>query len=280
MDPSPSGSGSAPPAVTPDSWAQLTAYVKQLGEETKLLQAELAAAQAQLVISRESGKPKPNKPSVYAGKLGEVDAWVSHMDSYLAGVAPAQALSIATTYLHGEAFSWWSSYKLSNTVTDWETLRAALVRRFNPLNKKQAARNLIHKWRQVKDVTTFNKSFQTIVMDIPDMTTAEKIDRYSRGLKSYIWESLCTKTYDDLESLMLDALKVEAAKRGHQRITEPSNSVVSASTRSDRVPMDISNIPVSKLTPEERKRCMRDGLCLRCRQKGHMAKDCPKGQRN
>lgn len=46
------------------------------------------------------------------------------------------------------------------------------------------------------------------------------------------------------------------------------------------MPMDISTIKVENLTPEEGQRCMREGLCLRCREKGHMAKDCPKSQRN
>ncbi|KAI8822385.1 uncharacterized protein EV422DRAFT_505227 [Fimicolochytrium jonesii] len=32
---------------------------------------------------------------------------------------------------------------------------------------------------------------------------------------------------------------------------------------------------VPRLTPEERERCMHNGLCLRCRQPGHMAAQCP-----
>jgi hypothetical protein len=32
--------------------------------------------------------------------------------------------------------------------------------------------------------------------------------------------------------------------------------------------------PLVKLTPEERERCMREGRCLRCRELGHLARDC------
>jgi Zinc knuckle len=39
-------------------------------------------------------------------------------------------------------------------------------------------------------------------------------------------------------------------------------------------PMELGAINVKKLTPEERDKCMRQGLGLRCRQPGHMAKDC------
>ena len=38
--------------------------------------------------------------------------------------------------------------------------------------------------------------------------------------------------------------------------------------------MELGVIIVKKLTPEERDKCMRQGLCLRCRKPGHMAKDC------
>lgn len=155
-----------------------------------------------------------------------------------------------------------------------------MTHRFNPLNKEEAARNLLHKWRQVKDVTTYNETFQSIVLDIPSITMPEKIDRYSRGLKSYIWEVLCTKQYDSVETLMVDALKVEAAKRGRYRGSPQSDVYLAAISKGDSASMDISAVHVTRLTTEERKRCMRDGLCLRCREKGHLAKSSPKARRN
>ena len=103
-------------------------------------------------------------------------------------------------------------------------------------------------------------SFQSIVLDIPKITMPEKIDRYSRGLKSYIWEALCTKQYDTVEALMLDALKVEAAKRGSYRGNEKGNAFTAAASKYGPAPIDISALPMTRLTPEERKRCMRDGL--------------------
>ena len=37
--------------------------------------------------------------------------------------------------------------------------------------------------------------------------------------------------------------------------------------------VDINERP-KKLTPEERDKCFKEGRCLRCRQKGHMAASC------
>jgi hypothetical protein len=40
-----------------------------------------------------------------------------------------------------------------------------------------------------------------------------------------------------------------------------------------------ATIAGQKLTPEEREKYMREGLCLRCREKGHMARECPKNSK-
>ena len=38
--------------------------------------------------------------------------------------------------------------------------------------------------------------------------------------------------------------------------------------------MDIDAISLSKFTPTERARCIKEGLCFRCRKKGHSANKC------
>lgn len=129
---------------------------------------------------------------------------------------------MATSCLQGEAFSWWQNYSGAARVTDWPTLREALKVRFNPLIKVQAARDLLHMWKQTTDVASYKKSFQSIILDIPDITMTEQIDRYSRGLKGYIWETQSLKQYETLDAIMLDALKVEAAKRGVRRVPTPT----------------------------------------------------------
>ena len=39
--------------------------------------------------------------------------------------------------------------------------------------------------------------------------------------------------------------------------------------------MDVDVIKVTRLTPEERKRCIEKGLCFRCRKPGHLSGTCP-----
>ena len=156
--------------------------------------------------------------------------------------------------------------------------------RFDTLNREKVARDKLAKWRQVKDVQSFNEDFQKILLDIPNISMEEKVDRYTRGLKSYIWKELCTKDYTEITEAMKDAESVEAAHKRTNTNTGLRNGVNNNNARNksidQAVPMEIGNTEVKKLTKEEREECLKKGLCLRCREPGHIARNCPKGKRD
>jgi len=211
----PSPTGTTP---SPEKWNRLAEFVTSLGEEVQKYKDELQQTKNLLAASNarsslSSRTAKPNKPSLFSGKIGTIEAWCSHMDAYLVNVDPAEAFQIACTYLDGEAFTWWHTCSNASAIPDWASLRSALIRRFSPLNKVQAARDKLHHRRQIKDVGSLNQSFLSIILGIPDITESKKVDQYSYGLKRSIWEPLYTNEYSDLESLMTDALRVGLPKR-------------------------------------------------------------------
>jgi len=177
------------------------------------------------------------------------------------------------TYLDGEAFTWWQSYNAAISVPDWDALRTCLFRRSNLLNNVQAARKMLHGWRPLKGVGRFSKSSLSIVMEFPDITESEKFDRHIHGLKRSIWEPLCV-------SFMTDAIRIEAAKAGTFRSSGCCASNTAILADSGVAPMDLSIIKAYRMLSEKPQSCMCEGLCLRCREKGHLAKECPKGQQN
>ena len=272
---------------------QMNARFQQLSAELQTTKAELAQTKAEnravAEIAQAGGggraQAKPNKPTPFKGESKtSIESWLSQMELYVHDEAPDRAFAVAVSYLEGDAHTWYQTYKTTRNVATWEELKEALLKRFNPLDKALAARDKLARWRQVKDVTSFNRDFRQILLDIPDISEAEKLDRYTRALKSHIWEPLCTKNYETLEDCMTDALKVEAAKRGSKQRSpgqfgNNSSNQGSSGGGSGAVPMDLSATDViKKLTPEERDRCMKEGLCLRCREKGHLSRDCPKGK--
>ena len=67
---------------------------------------------------------------------------------------------------------------------------------------------------KIEDVISFNDDFQKIILDIPNISIEEQIDRYTRGLKSYICKELCTKEYNKLAEAMRDAGRIDSAHKG------------------------------------------------------------------
>ncbi len=257
--------------------------ITRLGSLHDHTTAALAASQQEVAALKQGsasyGDPKPQKPPTFSGKTS-VSSWTMHMDNYLGTQDDNRALQIAITFLTVDAHEWWIGHCASTTnpATTWSKLRTAITFRYIPLNKVKQARDRLSRWKQLKSVPEFNTEFQKIILDIPNITVEEQIDRYSRALKPHIWRELCTTEYTDLKSLMKHAELVESAHTGstrkkHQGSSQkqkPSPSV------SNPTPMDVGNIRLEKLSQQEREKCMREGRCLRCRQTGHFARDCPK----
>ena len=233
------------------------------------------------IQDKPSVKTKLRKPVSFFGKSSEsILSWAKHMDNYLDTTSGPEALNVAVSYLDGNAHEWWIAYSQTGEgqkIEVWEHLKQALIDRFQSLNKEKTARDKLAKWKQVKDVLQFNHDFQRIVLDIPDISIPEQIDRYTRGLKPYIWKEMCTKDYDNLTDAMRDAERIEAA---HRRLKNHVSAKRQPVGDSGRAPMEIGNVELKKLTPAEREKCMKEGRCLRCREKGHLAKNCPKGRGN
>jgi hypothetical protein len=160
--------------------------------------------------------PKKNKPPTFDGRSSP-DSWIAHMTSYIHRLSDQQAFSIAITYLTSDAHDWFIANQTSATaagypMTSWVALTDSLSKRFSPLNKVKLARVKLSRWRQLRNVPSYNTDFFKIILDIPHIGLDEQFDRYARGLKSYIWSELCTTDYTSLEALMRDAERVESAK--------------------------------------------------------------------
>jgi hypothetical protein len=73
---------------------------------------------------------------------------------------------------------------------------------------------------------------------------------------------------------MNDAEIVEAAKGRKLGLAPTSKGIRRGANSTNYDLMELGAVNVKTLAPEERDICMIQGLCLRCRQPGHMAKDC------
>jgi hypothetical protein len=284
-----SGTNDPQVSITPMDQNTMMNMINQLHGQLQAQSSQISSLQQQLSSAHNnvpvntaidpalSTGPKKNKPPTFDGK-SSTDSWVAHMDSYVQGLSDEQACAIAITYLTKDAHDWYIAFSNSNnSMQSWSILRETIAKRFNPLNKVKLARDKLSRWRQAKDVKTFNADFLRILIDIPRISTDEQLDRYSRGLKPYIWAELCTTDYTNLEDLMRDAERVESAKANRPQDRDRQRTGVMISNTGP-IPMELNAVSSAptRLTPDERDRCIKEGLCLRCREKGHIARHCPK----
>jgi hypothetical protein len=80
-----------------------------------------------------------------------------------------------------------------------------------------------------------------------------------------------TKWVEQAKTFHAQKMRILALRKGQ---TPPSS--FSSSPRNHRDPdaMDVDTVTLSKLTPTERAKCIREGRCFRCRKTGHNATNC------
>lgn len=80
-----------------------------------------------------------------------------------------------------------------------------MLSQFIHITKKKAPRDKHAAIKQTGLVAFLNQEFQKILMDMPHISQEEAVDSYTRGLKRYIYSHICTKTYESLDKVMVDA---------------------------------------------------------------------------
>ena len=135
---------------------------------------QLGTAQAALQQSSALGssRPKCKKPDSFKGK-GSITSWTAHLTNYVDDTNSRDAHKIAVSYFEGLAHEWWIVFRETyegKAIQTWNQLQLALIRRFDTLNKVKIARDKLAKWKQIKDVPSFNDDFQRILLGIPNIS--------------------------------------------------------------------------------------------------------------
>src|SRR5262249_22242269 len=131
------------------------------------------------------------QPPMFDGKNPRADEWMGALEWYLQAleVDTTRYVVIAVTYLTGSARVWWQARhrELGGTPTwttyTWETFCTELHRRFLPRGIESEARRRIADLRQGPILDTYIDTFHGLVTQIPTMSMADQIDRFTRGLK-------------------------------------------------------------------------------------------------
>jgi hypothetical protein len=172
----------------------------------------------------------------------------------------------------------------------------------NPKDQIHTYLNAIKNYDKLHErvFTKYYEHPEWTLKDVMDFATAtEKLLQHSRMFQPHAqrsfpavmrtggYERSSNRAAPASSSTPMDLSNVESKYSAPQFHAEPTESLSQSLAAMSFRPRPQTGAPRSqgagtlqKLTPEERDRCFREGLCLRCRQSGHLAASCPKNPKN
>src|SRR3954469_23916777 len=279
-----------------DLKAQMATMMAMMNKQQALHEQEIKDLQGRYGRP-SSGPPGPStnirikQPETYDGRKGSVDLWIFQMQQYLLATGiknDEQAVYLATNLLRGDAATWWRHHfkRITNdgdALPNWKQFEGLLSRKFKPVNTTKVARDTLARLRQTSSVKAYNAAFTSTILEIPNISEEEMVDRYVRGLKEKVRVEVELREPTDLEEAMritdrFDTIAFAYTPRTSFYLTkqpEPRQTFVKPL---GPAPMEIDTITLhfKKLTDEEREKLRRAGACFACRQPGHMSSQCPR----
>ena len=128
---------------------------------------------------------KPDRPPPFSGRKTEsLEAWIFQMQQFctLAPVPEADRITFAATFFKDQAALWWRSYHQSldwqNHPPNWGDFLLALRQQFVPVNTSISAYDHLQRLSQKASVNSYNHEFRAIMLELPDMDQATRMNYY------------------------------------------------------------------------------------------------------
>lgn len=252
---------------------------------------QLEAAQVQ---AHAGARNKPPKPDQFFGTddAKRVRQWIFQVENYfnVMNEPEARRVPYATTLLRKNALLWWQSLRPEERPAAWDDFTRVLIEYFQPISATLVARDTLARLYQKSSVKQYVEEFKAQVLNIPDITDAEKLDRFRRGLKKEVQLHVAFANPPTFDQAVTVAEQIDEVLYSHRRyVPKPPYTPRPGNPNPNRaVPMEIGAIQpgnddnkYKKLTPEEKAELNRINGCYYCRKPGHRALECPlKKQKN
>ena len=235
------------------------------------------------------GGPRPRGPSAptFSGSSEEhVDNFIFRVDTYLQFnhlEDQQHQLLLAISCLRDHALTWYRS--LQEHPADWPTLAHLMRQSFLDVDEQRQLRQELRRLKQTTSVQAYVHAFRQLMVRIDDMSVLDRIEAFINGLKPKTCREVSFHAPDALEDAYRLALRYDrnyqASAFSTPRPQAPRWTPQPPPPATSGRAMDIDAVntqrarPLRRLTDQEREELRRRGACFRCRQDGHMARDCP-----
>lgn len=237
---------------------------------------------------------KPQKPDPYTGTI-DAEECLNFMDSFeeyytILRLHSPIWVSYVVLSLTSDARSWWRTSGLT-LDTPWSEFRDAFIVRFTPPDSSNKAREALRTLKQArKSVAAYTNEFRRHLRLTPSMDKGDALYSYLTGLEPETSKHVRLRQPANLDAAVMEATIVHSIlfPDGVPQVrTTPTPQPAS-----DPMAMEIDNLRMElnalrrqvhhqpstlpRLTDADRARLMQSGACFRCREEGHMARECPK----
>ena len=223
--------------------------------------------------NRASGGVKITTPKEFDGTGTKIAEWVFKMNLYFDAtrIHPDDKVPAAAILLSGHAMTWWMALvREGKQPVNWNQFTEALFHQFQPIDENRKARDALSRLRQASSVQAYTADFTSLAFKIPDLEPLAKYYQYRAGLKDAVRNEMDKRDLrkGDLRQLQEQAQKFDEILFSQRTGTRPSGErrFTPKDTRTHRQIATVQNPSAIK-----------DVVCFKCQQKGHYARECPKG---
>ena len=265
----PTSSSSSAPATVAD----LQAYIQTLQAANTDLNTRGAAVvkaleESQLKLAAASARPPPVQhpkiptPTKFDGRVGaSIIAWIDEIEQqfdFFAAHFSDEELKIgfALSYVHTDVRKWYKdaagkATAAGATIDTWVKLVAAMRARYQPIESEHSARASFDIAVQTSSVQAYSTHVQSIMTYITNMSDADQVHNYLRGLKQPIKLEVSKQKPTTLTEAINLAVGLEAySKSSHAGSSSSSSASSSYRPHQSRssyqsassAPMDVNNI--------------------------------------
>jgi len=227
---------------------------------------------------------KVRNPKPFSGNSEEFKEWSFTVElalrvNHVPGGKPQ--VDFASSFLEGNALLWLIfNYESGTTFSDWLSLKTALANAFGPLQAEEDNRLALFALTQRNSLEEYVRQFSRLSLCVPDVDNHSCALLFVRGLQN----ELRVEALREHPHTLSEAIRAARAARRQEYLKRESTSSQTSRSNTFARTQRSSNASVlprrSKLSDEERSQFLREGRCFKCREVGHLSKDCPEHTKN
>ncbi len=227
---------SSTPAPIPPNQPTVEQVLSQLLAQQQWMQQEIVALHQQqqqqpqqpsVIVQPNSGLAasfssalKPAKPSTFTGdRKRNAQAWLWEMETYFeaVGLTDPRRVLLAASQLRDDAVIWWKSISSSTPIRTWCEFKSAFLAQYQPVEGAETARMALDTLKQREQVSTYCNQFLAHRNHIPDMTVAEELFLFKKGLQEHIKTEVRMRQPKTLQQAMTVAMQADIETRGQRK---------------------------------------------------------------